>query len=204
MLKFTVHQMKDFSFNDTKKYKSSVRLLEEAINSKEFYKLFMELELSSDKGMTNQQIYDLMMSGAEVLDPIVDNEADIFITMYYSNNSTVGYTYPHTKEKWINKKFFDEYDASQIAKNLIHEYMHKLGFGHVSSREHTSVPYAVGFLIEDLVKNILKKISVDQGYPHIPREWEKRRVKVCSRSWRSLWLRKYCKYTDKFIFVGEV
>jgi hypothetical protein len=194
MLKFKIHKTDNFDYYQTQKLISSIEMLEKVINTNEFYKRFMELKLTSTHGMSNQEIYDLMMSGAEVLEPIEDNEADLFLTMYYSNNSTVGYTYSNTKEKWVNKKFFDNYDASGIAKNLIHEWMHKLGFGHKSSKELTSVPYATGFLIEEMVKELLYIVA------DFNTEWKMQRVKVCSRSWRSFWMKKICRYEDRFIY----
>src|SRR5690606_8082794 len=92
-----------------------------------------------------------------ILSPEVDGEADIHVEAYNSYWSrVVGYTYPHTPKTWVNLKFFNGYDYADIADNIFHEWLHKLGFDHVSADEHTSVPYALGYIVRDLIKQIIK------------------------------------------------
>lgn len=202
-LSIKVHQTKNFTAAQVEKYHKAVSLTEKVINSARFYQEFMKLKFTSNKGMSNQEIYDLMMTGAEVLDPAPDNEVDVLVTMYYKNNKTVGYTYPSTPETWLNSKFFNSYDYSEVGCNLIHEWMHKLGFGHVNAKEHTSVPYAVGYLVERLIVEYIKTGTLGDDKPVEPTpvpdpkpEPVPERKQVCYRSWKTLWLKKICYWVD--------
>lgn len=208
-LRIKVHKAEGFSNEQLQKYFKAVELTQVILNSEEFYKELMKLKLTNTKGMSNQQIYDKMMSGAEDLEPIPDNEADVFITMYYKNNRVVGYTYPSTRETWVNSKFFNSYDPADIGCNLVHEWLHKLGFGHESASEHTSVPYAVGYLVEKLIREYLSQPvpkpvpvpapepkpepSQPEPKPETPAP-EPEKVWVCRRVWWKLWLGKVCSW----------
>ena len=89
--------------------------------------------------------------------------------MYYSLRSTIGYTYPDTLRIWINRRFFRSFRPSQVAANLIHEYMHKLGFTHDYNNTPTrkfSVPYAVGRLIREMIDS--NQINIPTTMPDIP------------------------------------
>ncbi len=109
-------------------------------------------------GLTNAQIYQKILEGAEKLQPTKDNELDMEIEMYYQSSSTVGYTMTNSKRIWVNTKFFNNYTAAGVAHNLMHEWLHKLGFKHAvsysSSRDY-SVPYAIGDLVGEIGKDFL-------------------------------------------------
>jgi hypothetical protein len=207
-LNIKVHNANGFTKEQLAYYTEAVVKTQRVINSKRFKEKFLKLNLTNNKGMTNLVIYEKMISGAEVLDPVIDNEVDVFITMYYKNNRTVGYTYPSTKETWVNSKFFNQYEHADIGCNLIHEWTHKLGFGHDSAKEHTSVPYATGYLVEDCIREMEKnpdlyKDEEDELPPPIPVEpppvpveipVETPKKKVCKRLWYTLWLKEVCWY----------
>lgn len=109
-------------------------------------------------GFTNAQIYQKILDGAETLQKIVDNEMDMEVEVYYAATSTVGYTYANSKRVWVNTKFFNSYDATGVARNLFHEWLHKLGFTHSSSYNSArpySVPYAIGDIVGDLGREFL-------------------------------------------------
>ena len=105
-------------------------------------------------GLTNEQIYEKFLDGKETLLPVIDNQMDLQLELYANySTSTVGYTYANTTKIWMNRKYFDAYDPEEVARNVFHEWTHKLGFGHDSSstsRRPYSVPYAVGNIIQDL------------------------------------------------------
>lgn len=109
-------------------------------------------------GFTNAQIYQKILDGAETLQPTKDNEMDLEVEMYYESSSTVGYTMTNSKRIWVNTKFFNQYTAAGVAHNLMHEWLHKLGFKHAvsysSSRDY-SVPYAIGDLVGEIGKDFL-------------------------------------------------
>ncbi len=78
---------------------------------------------------------------------------DVEVELYTEDVATVGYTNPKTRRIWMNTKYFRSYTSAQVAGNLTHEWLHKLGFGHALSNTKTrpySVPYAIGYIIARL------------------------------------------------------
>lgn len=107
----------------------------------------------SNNGLTNSQIYQKILEGAEKLQPAKNNAMDLIVKLYYQNSTTVGYTTTSSKTINMNTKYFNKYTSSQVAHNMMHEWMHKLGFGHTSyytSSRIYSVPYALGKIMNDL------------------------------------------------------
>ena len=108
-----------------------------------------------NKGLTNEQIYQIVINGAETLIPEIDYEMDLDLELYTSNfTSTVGYTYPNVTKIWMNTKYFNSYTPAQVAGNVFHEWTHKLGFDHASSYSKSrdySVPYGLGYMMVDLI-----------------------------------------------------
>lgn len=106
-----------------------------------------------NKGLTNAQIYQKILEGAETLQPKKNNAMDITVKLYYQNSSTVGYTTTGSKVINMNTKFFNKYTSSEVAHNMMHEWVHKLGFTHAvnySTKRNYSVPYALGKIMNDL------------------------------------------------------
>ncbi len=111
-----------------------------------------------NKGLTNAQIYQKILDGAESLQPTKDSEMDCEVEMYTASTNVVGYTYSTSKRIWVNTKYFNQYTSAGVAHNLFHEWMHKLGFTHSSSwnaARDFSVPYAIGSLVGQLGKDFL-------------------------------------------------
>lgn len=109
-------------------------------------------------GFTNEQIYQKILDGPEKLQNTKDNEMDLEVEMYTASTNVVGYTYPNSKRIWVNTKFFNQYTAAGVAHNLMHEWLHKLGFGHAASYSTSrdySVPYAIGDLVGEIGKDFL-------------------------------------------------
>lgn len=155
--------LRDFGPEDEEKMKEALARLEIVVNSTEFRDKVInhifngEKTFNDNDGKTNEEIYESLMSGREDLLPTVDSEIDLDLTLYYSNNSTVGYTYPNTIKIWVNNKFFAGYTYGQVAANAIHEWTHKLGYTHAyrnnSSRPY-SVPYAIGSIAREMIDNM--------------------------------------------------
>lgn len=137
------------------KYQKAIDLLTTEIAAKAFKDKVLAHKYDGKAGFASSsdtplQVYNKLLSGAESLSPTVDNELDLEVRFYYAANSTVGYTYPGVKYIMVNTKFFDGYNTVSVARNLLHEYMHKLGYGHDSSRTTRrpySVPYAMGSML---------------------------------------------------------
>ena len=171
-----VHGLKNFTDQEKVKFKDAVRLLHKVINSEDFKKRFLNLKLVETTGKTNIQIFKELFSGKDKFNTVSDHDVDVYATMYYSFKRTVGYTYPDTWKTWINRKYFS--NPADIAGNIIHEYMHNLGYGHSSPRQKMSVPYAAG----DLVRDMINEMSGSKN----------KSEKKCKRLWYFLWLKKSC------------
>ena len=158
-LKINAH-LRDFNFDQTAKMQKALDRLKIVINSEEFKQEILgftyqgKQEFVDNRGMSNLQVYETILRGVESLNGIADEEMDIDITLYYSNNSTVGYTYPNVDRIWVNNKFFANFTLGKVAANVAHEWTHKIGFGHDFNRTASrpySVPYGVGSIIQRLV-----------------------------------------------------
>jgi len=177
MFKVNFSQVDGFTPDQAAKLEKARVLWEQVWNSDKFKQAVLNFSYTyttgslwwkksySEKGfrwnndLSTQQIYDKLMSGAELLAPTSDNEADIQITLYVASGSTIGYTYPNTAMQWINAKFFNSFTAADVVGNLSHEYCHKLGFDHeykaTALRPYT-VPYAIGYMSGDMATEIMK------------------------------------------------
>ncbi len=109
-------------------------------------------------GLTNQEIYQTILDGAERLSPNRNNRIDVQVELYYGSTNVIGYTYPNSSRIWVNRKYFSIYTPAGVAQNLFHEWLHKLGFNHAAtwsdSRDY-SVPYAVGNIVGDIGQDFL-------------------------------------------------
>lgn len=150
----------NFTNDDIEKVNRAVYIIKTVINSDEFHDLVIghtfnnEKRFNDNNNYTNEEVYQLILLGAEIVgNSQANNTMDVELELYEDSSKTIGYTYPHTTRIWMNRKYFNRYTPAQVAGNLMHEWMHKLGFGHSlkwnKDREH-SVPYAIGYLIEDL------------------------------------------------------
>ncbi len=155
--------LRDFSFEKEEKMQKALRRLKLVINSEEFKQKVLNHEYQGQKkfidnqGLTNLEVYESLLRASETLLPGEDNEIDVDITLYYSNNSTVGYTYPNVIGIWVNDKFFSTYTLGKVAANVVHEWTHKLGYTHDfnrTSQRSYSVPYGVGSIVEELVDSL--------------------------------------------------
>ena len=79
-----------------------------------------------------------------------------------SKRNVLGYTYSNTKTQWVYNYFFTNGGIEDIAGNMVHEWVHKMGFGHASKNNSTrkyTVPYAVGYFVKEYVE---KKLTQQQ------------------------------------------
>ena len=108
-----------------------------------------------NNGLSNLEIYNKIMAGAEQLPKktSANQTMDLFTELYYEASNVIGYTDPSVSTIYMNSYFFDRFDASNVAGNMMHEWLHKLGFDHdfdSTDRRPSSVPYAIGYIAEDL------------------------------------------------------
>jgi hypothetical protein len=159
----------DVSFFNTtvtqeEKFNAALEIIKRVIATEEFKERVLNHSYNGmktfvdNRGFSNSQIYQKILEGAETLQPTKDNELDMEVELYYAATNTVGYTYPNTKRIWVNLKYFNSYTFAGVAHNLMHEWLHKLGFTHAStwsvSRDF-SVPYAIGDIVGEIGKDFL-------------------------------------------------
>ena len=146
------------------KYNKAVAIVKKVVGTEAFrskvlgFKYAGKTQYADNKGRTNAQIYQSILDAAESLKPIKNNTMDLGVKMYYAANSVVGYTSTSITYINVNTKFFNTYAANQVAGNLFHEWLHKIGYGHDSastSKRPYSVPYAIGYMMRDIGKSFL-------------------------------------------------
>lgn len=121
--------------------------MNKTINSKCFY----DFLVARSRGLNGAEYKMHSMNGNsvdELMSILRGKKPKLEFEMYYSNNSTVGYTYPERAKIWFNKKFHQFYGICKAAANLGHEISHKLGFDHASNYSryrNYSVPYSINF-----------------------------------------------------------
>jgi len=156
MLKFKIdHQQ--FTPKELVRLEEARVNLELICNSEMFRQEFLRADFSGEtsnwKHKTNQEIFEHFMSGAETLQPEIDNEADIDLTIFNPKpfSNVVGYTYGNTIRQWINRKFFWSMSIIGVEGNICHEWGHKLGFDHdfnETKRRHFSICYQLNKIIK--------------------------------------------------------
>lgn len=150
----------NFEAADIDKVQAALEFIQQIIRTSAFRERVLNhtyqgvKQFVDNNGLTNEQIYEKLLDGAETLRPVIDHQMDLDLELYTNySTSTVGYTYANTIKIWMNRKYFDAYDPEEVARNVFHEWTHKLGFGHDSSatsRRPYSVPYALGSIMQDL------------------------------------------------------
>jgi len=146
---------KGLSVDEEDKISKAAELIRSVVASEEFKQAILNHEVNGIKsfvdnnGLTNAEIYDKIISGAEELNPEVDHEMDLIIEVYHEDSNTVGHTFPDKIQIWMNSKYLSANPVYKVTTNMMHEWLHKLGFTHAvknNPRRKDSVPYAIGYL----------------------------------------------------------
>jgi hypothetical protein len=162
-------------FTKTSKEKAktlaSYAIIEAVMNSETFKERVINFKNSqgqrsytSNKGMTNEQIYEFLMSGKELIRGETTLGEMNFDVNRYSRwwSKVIGYTNPGKSNTiHVNGKFYSKYTLTQIASNITHEWIHLNGFYHDSARDHDSVPYAIGYIMESLAEQYVRDGYID-------------------------------------------
>jgi hypothetical protein len=157
----------NFENHEKEKIIEAIKLIKTVIQDHEFERRVKNFNFQKknsfheNNGLSNEEIYQKIMNGAEKIgDEEVNHRMDVELELYEHPSRTIGYTYPDTKRIWINRKYFKYYRLNQVANNLMHEWMHKLGFNHDTKwsmeREYT-VPYAIGNIFEEIINEKLSQ-----------------------------------------------
>lgn len=150
----------NFNQRQEEKIQDAVELLKEVIASEEFKNKILNYRYNGqekfhDTNLSNAQVYQKILEGAEKLNPRKNNSLDITLKLYTESQNVIGYTLPTVNMVWMNTKYFNYFTPADVTGNLMHEWLHKLGFGHDYKRTPQrpySVPYAIGYLMKSLAK----------------------------------------------------
>lgn len=156
-LSFTTNvELFGFTGAQEEKYIKATEIVKAVIATEEFrdqvlnYTYNGAKQFADNKGLTNAQIYQSILDAAETLQPAKNNRMDIEVELYYENSTVVGHTSSSSKRIFVNTKYFDQYAANSVASNMMHEWLHKLGYHHdaaATAQRPYSVPYAVGKIL---------------------------------------------------------
>lgn len=155
--------LQNFSESNAKRMHKLFDVAQKVVNSEKFKTRIIgayydgKPQFVQNNGLTNEQIYEVLMKGAE-LDSEVDYIWQMDITYERGSRGVLGWTYTTTKRIWFNSRYFANREDSGIVGTICHEQAHKLGFSHdykATARRPYSVPYAVGTVCAELSKEYL-------------------------------------------------
>jgi len=109
-------------------------------------------------GMSNQDILNTINLGDELQNGNKDGEVDVIINVQYpGKRGVLGWTYPDVIQQYISGWFLDDATVPELVGNLVHEWLHKIGFDHdyrATSLRPYSVPYAIGDIAEKIAREL--------------------------------------------------
>jgi hypothetical protein len=148
-------KLDNFNSAQEDKVLAAADLIEKVVASEEFKNGVLNHTYNGKKtyvdngGFSNAQVYKAIVEGQEKLRPGTDNEMDLDLEVFTRSDTTVGYTMPNVIKVWMNSKFLNSYSPAQVTANMMHEWLHKLGFKHDHAKtpgRSDSIPYAIGYL----------------------------------------------------------
>jgi hypothetical protein len=174
---------------NTKERRDKANLIEDEmqliVNHPRFKELFMQMdyhgELSLWRKATITEIWNYFINGAEVLDPELDNEIDIYVDDYYKPTRTIGHTYPSDPYIYTNTKYFDHTSSKNSGSNFLHEYGHKKGFSH-DYKDTPRRDFSLCYQLNEVYEQVWEELFGDPS--------ERDLVQVCYRSWKTFWFKR--------------
>lgn len=154
-------QMSGFDREQEDKVLRAFDLIKRVIATDEFKRQVLgktykgKKQFHDNGGKTNAQIYKAILEGSEKLTPAKNNAMDLSLETYHENANVIGYTKPSIRTIYMNTKYLNKenFEVNEVAMNLTHEWLHKLGFKHSQNRNAArphSVPYAVGYIMRSI------------------------------------------------------
>ncbi len=166
-MEIVTHAFKNFTKKDKEIYLEACKYLSEGLKNPLFKILVLSHEYPIKlrgrptqmiKGfynceLTNQQVYDLVMSGKDLYGP-ADGDLDVKVRLYYSWRSVYAYTTAGSIWVNLNKRYFRRRDPKYTALTLFHELTHNMGLEHTykwHSLRKYSAPYALDNIMEKVI-----------------------------------------------------
>lgn len=165
------------------KFLKALSLIEDVMNSDEFRlkvtsyinkngkKQYAQNYLWGDlkKPLSHEEIFQVIMSGDEKMRTGTKGEMNLNSLVKVCSGAqkvsswcrtVVGSTSPYTS-KWIelNWKFYSTFETHEMVANLVHEWLHLIGFIHGKENLQEEVPYVVGAIAGQIAKKIISENS---------------------------------------------
>jgi hypothetical protein len=159
-------QLSGFDREQEEKILKALDLIKRVVASDEFKRKVLSKKFNGknkfvdNNGLSNAQIYKRLLDASEMLNKGNNNTMDLELEAYYESANVIGYTMPSIKTVYVNTRYLNQsgFKINEVAMNLTHEWLHKLGFKHAAkktdSRKH-SVPYAIGYIMRSLAGKII-------------------------------------------------
>lgn len=159
-------QMTGFDRNQEDKVYKAFELIKRVVATDEFKRQVLgktykgKKQFHDNNGMTNAQIYKKILEASEKLTPGNNNTMDLKLETYHESANVIGYTKPSIRTIYMNTRYLnkDNFEVNEVAMNLTHEWLHKLGFKHsqnrTAARPH-SVPYGVGYIMRSIAGKLM-------------------------------------------------
>ena len=144
-MQIKIHDMKNLTEIQQSKIRSALLKGEAVLDSELWASKIRNAQFTEDQAYSGKQIVGIIRSGVHN-GGLADNIIDVSIEGFYKYNNVVGYTHLGSTWQWINRKYLDRYNGSDIFGHVMHETMHRCHlFKHLRVHK-TSVPYLVGTL----------------------------------------------------------
>jgi hypothetical protein len=111
---------------------------------------------------TNDSV-DLILSNIlsgktqDELGPVSDGVMNIRVGVIPKTNrfsKVIGYTSPGESKTYVYRPNFNAMTNKDLAGHLFHEYIHRVGYDHSSASDLNSAPYAIGYILENILEVI--------------------------------------------------
>lgn len=144
-----IHGLRNFSEKQQNKIKSALYRGGPVIDSSIFEKKIVNAKYKESRGLNGDQILRLIRSGADDKGKTIDGDIDVDMEGFWSASNTIGSTYVGGFTAYMNRRYLDKFDESEVFGHVMHELMHRAyGFKHkskIKSIKLNTVPYVVGY-----------------------------------------------------------
>ena len=165
-MRVSLGKVTGYSTTERAKLEQATELLSKVLNSREFRDGVMNPTSNGKPGFasdsrTPAEVYATIRAAKENYTDAADGEVDMNLELKnfsWFQRNVVGYTTESSDTLTVNRSFFSSYTPAEVAGNLAHEWLHKLGFEHdfkSTARRPDSVPYELGELVERLAQGTL-------------------------------------------------
>lgn len=115
--------------------------------------------------LSNEDIYEIIMNGNEKMRPGTEGEMNFNSWVKKCRGierlgtwcrDVIGSTNPRSSAMIrLNWKFYSYFETHQMVSNMVHEWIHLLGFLHGNSNIREEVPYVVGAIAGEVAKKYI-------------------------------------------------